>query len=809
MAVNREYWSGSETTTIYDIVFELPLFQGATVSGYEYFDNSFVGKCKKGDINPQDDIDVSYSFCKTDSNFAPCKAKLLCGYSTSYNPASQRGKQYDVSLQGYDIGLGIKEAILRYSTRIQYTSTAPTTLKTTNIPNTNTENKKPLEAYANGNYYYDFSAINLAPVLKVNPRNFMMVIMVNCSKLKEDKSLSDYETEGSLIFNGSERCDLKTYIQHYEPLGYNVITGVWCLLKINPFDNRNVNSGKIGISAMTVDRYSLDYIGSDDDNYIFNAKLPIRGDIYTGSSFKYTTDNDSIIAGSFTWNGYSQQIIAGCLENSSPIYPYEFINIGLGDKFKLYKYNNTYLTATTISDFDNVENFREWCRKQTAYFGLPFRENRDFSNVDENLTDERIMWGIIDSSGITHGEYTTGTNNTKNPLYNSDNLQDDSGWKTGGGGGGDDRYAGSTRLPSKRTSLDAGYQCYKMSVLDMRHLVSQLNSAINSTESELDLKMAFLGNEPYQNILGAKILPFDITYIGNVTSGSAPVFIGNWSSQISAPLVNIQTAVANINWGTKSLDRVYNNFMDYEPYTTIDLILPFTDSVVLPPDMFMGHSVTIESAIDVFANTIVHYIFVDDILYTSVSGNVSFDLPIASFSGMDSVYAQYDIANRKGAIVGQAAQSMLGYVQGAAIASQVTTQMSNKKGYVPPPLYQSAGMVSLAGGAVSAATSLANYLYEKQRADNTKPQPVQVQGSSGNANFSNIQHPILIIKRKQTVPEYNQTVFSSLNGFACDIIDIIGKYTGITKVLNPQLNFKANMTIKNMIVEALSEGIML
>lgn len=789
MSVNKEYWSGSETTTIYDIDFELPLFQGATVSGYEYFDNSFVGKCKKGDINPQDDIDVSYSFCRTDSNFAPCKAKLLCGYSTSYNPASQRGKQYDVSLQGYDIGLGIKEAILRYSTRIQYTSTTPTTLKTTNIPNTNTENKKPLEAYANGNYYYDFSAINLAPVLKVNPRNFMMVIMVNCSKLKEDKSLSDYETEGSLIFNGSERCDLKTYIQHYAPLGYNIITGVWCLLKINPFDNRNVNSGKIGISAITADRYSLEYIGSDDDNYIFNAKLPIRGDIYTGTTFKYTTDNNSIEAGSFTWTGYSQQIIVGCLENSSPIYPYEFINIGLGDKFKLYKYNNTYLTATTISDFDNVENFREWCRKQSAYFGLPFRENRDFSNVDENLTDERIMWGIIEN-GVTHGEYTTGIGNILNPLYNSDNLQNDSGWIPYSPTPTGDDDIGNLTTILRHGTYTAGCNFYVMTSAQLNALTTFLNTGYQPSDE--DFIKDFKGINPFEYITSVLYYPFDIPNIPDIQT----IKVGALDTGLSTKKLITSYGIDNIyDFGNFNITPYFNDFRDFSPYTQITLQLPFCSSITLDTGLFMGHSVNVKMVVDYITGNCSCFVYRDELLMSVVNGTIghSISLTLKSMSDFQNKLQNLSLqrqTNNRNTLFGVGAS--IGTIVGGVASAN--------------PLLITGGV----GGLIKSADTYAqNKSATEYQSSHTVPN-IGTTGANSPINDMVCELlPRIIITRPKSInsdmSQYGKTV-----GYACNKSGLLSDFDGLTVCTTAKLDeIEATETEKEMILNLLTSGVYL
>lgn len=535
MSVNRDYWSGSETKTVYGVDVELPLFpvNSATVRTYPYFANSFVAKTKDNGVDWKQPIDTSYSFCRTDNNYCGCKSVVVCGYATSYNPAAQRSRKYDINIDSFDVGLGIKSGVSSTAdSYIQYTASSASTLKCTTIPNTNTENKKPDTLAYNSETFYKFNK-NFAPILKVNPRDYMLVIMVNCAKLKDDKTLADFATDGSSIFNGTAMCDLKTYLLKYYEEGYTIITGVWCFVVANPTAPTNIGSN-IAPVLYSTNTINIDYTGSDGDAYTFSANLPSMFNIFGGTSFRYTPDDERTIGLSFSLQDalrFGEIIIAGTLNggNSYITYPYQFGPVHVGDYFKIYENaNKTYLlTAATVDDFGGLDTFREWCRKQTAYFGLPFRENRDFTNVNEALTDERIMWGIIDSSGVTHGEYTIGIGNLTNPLYNSNNLQDDSGWKPGGGGGGDrpkpdpDKNPILPGTPGFSLATASGSKSYVITSSEFEEIWNDVYIRESGAWKDIMEGLELFGSNPLNAILTYRWYPFTLG-----GSSTYPVILG-------------------------------------------------------------------------------------------------------------------------------------------------------------------------------------------------------------------------------------------------------------------------------------------
>lgn len=493
------------------------------------------------------------------------------------------------------------------------------------------------------------------------------------------------------------------------------------------------------------------------------------------------------------------------------------------DKLSSYYVNGNYIYAGRTDR--NVlgstkEAFREAIRSRVAYFGLFFTDRsallynnsaNEWTTYDDLFSHEDMHCGIIDGSGTTHGEYTSGKKNYGQKQYGSKDLASDTNVipiTPGGGFSPDAKFNGSISLHTNSVYM-RGFSSYVIPVSNFQSIISKLNSQIQSLaiaqDSDVfkDLYHFFLGNEPYKAILGAKMIPFGFNLLGTITTGEFPVYIGNWNSEINARAIALQTSTVNMYWGNKSVPKTFNCFLDYEPYTSLTLDLPYSSSIELPASIFVGHTLSVESAIDIFSNSISHYIFVDDILFTTAIGNCCFDMPIATYSGMQYANALWETRNSEVNNVFNTVSSVGGNVVAGLISSSIhpagsATGSTNTQAQIS---YGLAGVSALQG----IYNGVQLHTYEKA----LKPQPALLQMGAGNSNFANIQHPILIIQTPKYIDKYNESTFSKLNGFACHYVDYIKNFTGFTQIINPNLTFDAPTEVKIAIAQALAEGVIL
>lgn len=229
-----------------------------------------------------------------------------------------------------------------------------------------------------------------------------------------------------------------------------------------------------------------------------------------------------------------------------------------------------------------------------------------------------------------------------------------------------------------------------------------------------------LFSDPMEAIIGLSIIP-----INPPAAGSKSVKIGDVDTGISMPYIGRQFVEKDL--GSVTIDPYIGSFMDYSPYTKIDIYLPYVGFRSLDPSDVMGTTLSIKYIIDV------------------VTGGCN---AVINVSGKGAIY-QYNgscIAN-----VPLSAINYSGAIQNAvsALSSGVMTVAGIASGQAPI-----AGM-GIAGLAANAANT----------AVNTK-EHIQRSGSMGGAaGLCSVQFPYVVIERPRiSAPEnYNGFVGNTLN----------------------------------------------
>lgn len=134
--------------------------------------------------------------------------------------------------------------------------------------------------------------------------------------------------------------------------------------------------------------------------------------------------------------------------------------------------------------------------------------------------------------------------------------------------------------------------------------------------------------DPAQSIISIVQFPFQIANQGTLTGLSTVAenfYWGRWNSGISTSRLSSETI--KIDWGELTYSnqpnsptgRWFGNFMDYAPYTKVDLYLPWcTGFVNLDVNEFYPGSIKIETYVDLVSGSCVHNVWgkqVDETFY--------------------------------------------------------------------------------------------------------------------------------------------------------------------------------------------------
>jgi len=249
--------------------------------------------------------------------------------------------------------------------------------------------------------------------------------------------------------------------------------------------------------------------------------------------------------------------------------------------------------------------------------------------------------------------------------------------------------------------------------------VQALGDYLWSSAFDVDTLKKLFG-DPMEAIIGLSIVP-----VNPPGAGSKNVKIGDVDTGISMPYIGRQFVEKDL--GSITIDPYIGSFMDYSPYTKIQIYLPYIGFRDLSPEDVMGTTLSIKYIIDV------------------VSGGCN---AIINVSGKGAIY-QFNgsaIAN-----IPLSAINYSGAIQNAvsAIGSGLTTVAGIATGN---PAMGALGVAGLVSNAANTAV-------------NSKP-TIQHSGTMGGAaGLCSVQYPYCIIERPRlsTPARYNNFIGNTLN----------------------------------------------
>lgn len=248
-------------------------------------------------------------------------------------------------------------------------------------------------------------------------------------------------------------------------------------------------------------------------------------------------------------------------------------------------------------------------------------------------------------------------------LFDSNDPNPGDGDSHGGGGGGTDDLGGDpikdTGVPTIEATDSGLMTLYNPTVSELQALGRFLWS------DGLDLNsFKKLFNDPFDTLLGLSIIP-----IVPPTSGTKKIMFGNLDSGVSAKVISHQF-VPNVDMGSVTLGEVYNGALDYSPFTTVSIYLPFIGYRELNVQDIMNSKIHLVYKFDVLTGGCIAELYVDHLK----TGNKSKDNSkfrweshsglLASFEGQCAVnipLASQDYTNTIRAMIGA-----VGMVGGAA-----------------------------------------------------------------------------------------------------------------------------------------------
>ena len=466
-------------------------------------------------------------------------------------------------------------------------------------------------------------------------------------------------------------------------------------------------------------------------------------------------------------------------------------------------------TTHYVSDSDHIRYCRQYSeellediRIQIAFLGVFFLGDYIDSIDNMTLTHPSVYCGIIDEGGLTHGEYSKGTDNLDRQQMDWDDTSESEYDPSNPPKVDPNAYDGEFHT-GVLSAFAPPTDVYVIASNDFVNLISQLWDAMALVPAGDPLNEyvldTFLTVNPIDAILSAKYFPLS----ADVGGSSTTVKLGKYDTQI--PCKDLLLNQKKVDCGSvlifPTFGNGYSNWIDR--LCTITLYLPFCGSVSLDPELYMGRYVNVEYAIDLLTGNCSAYVsYTSDngrkVITDIASGNCAIDMPITGIQHMTLDSQLYNATEQ-------------------IKAMKVNNAVAGMKGIAGLGLSVASGnAIGSAASALSLGSTIYNTMHNEAVAeynlDHTQL-PVKMIGTTGACTGAMCELTPQIIFERPRLPD--NTVFSEKSyahtvGYACCISSTISHFHGYAEFASADHSgFSATASEKNAIMAALQSGVIL
>ena len=189
-------------------------------------------------------------------------------------------------------------------------------------------------------------------------------------------------------------------------------------------------------------------------------------------------------------------------------------------------------------------------------------------------------------------------------------------------------------IPVKKPSVTS-YQLsdthyYRLTVEQMKDFYKDLWS-LDITDVIVNQVTGIYGSL-IENVLSLRWFPIKSSDIGTNVANN-PIKVGYVTLGVSGYQYDTNNKV---NHGAAfDITKEYNSYMDYAPYTDIQVYLPFYGMLDLDTNLFMAHTLNIEYTVDVTSGLITYYISRDKTIVQQVQAKCAIEIPMTLSSMID------------------------------------------------------------------------------------------------------------------------------------------------------------------------------
>mgnify|MGYP006902870836 FL=1 len=504
---------------------------------------------------------------------------------------------------------------------------------------------------------------------------------------------------------------------------------------------------------------------NDETNKIFNYFLLTYSGIsnnnrqYSGTNMMYVLDDDEYPIGNREVWKYKTFTYLPKVLNSQ----------GAGSKGLSFSYSTQNKTFTFCCNgnpdywkkedvFDKSGNKltvllfngdKEYLLTQACFSGLYFTGDQTTAQratLGKDMTDEKVYTPII-TDGIITGEYVTGSKGAEQPSAEwTDDIREKTGF-TGPENIDPTKYTDLIKLNKPKLKTAGAFNTfYAMNENQLKSLANNLWTADDTKFEEILQGLKLMGENPMNAIISLNLFPFSIPPLAE-TAIDEEIKIGRVLMGCNGTKVKNIDSV--IDLGSIKLRNYFDNFLNYEPYSTAFLYIPYCNTIQISLNDFIGKTISIKLIVDYMTGACTAVVFADGIPIVYKNGVIAQSI---SVTGTDSATTASNVIN--------------------STLNQITNFSSFTAG-------------ALSGNVAGVVTSGVNIL-GKSLDYSAERTIYQSQGASSSGIESFLpQKPYFVIN----LPKYNlDSSFGQYHGYKTDFYSFINDLTGYVETDTPILS---------------------
>ncbi len=392
---------------------------------------------------------------------------------------------------------------------------------------------------------------------------------------------------------------------------------------------------------------------------------------------------------------------------------------------------------------------KDYILTQACFSGLYFTGDQttaQSATLGKDMTDEKVYTPII-TDGIITGEYVTGSKGAEQPSADwTDDIREKTGF-TGVENIDPTKYTDLIKLNTPKLKTAGAFNTfYAMNENQLKSLANNLWTADDTKFEEILQGLKLMGENPMNAIISLNLFPFSIPPLAE-TAIDEEIKIGRVLMGCNGTKVKNIDSI--IDLGSIKLRNYFDNFLNYEPYSTAFLYIPYCNTIQISLNDFIGKTISIKLIVDYMTGACTAVVFADGIPIVYKNGVIAQSI---SITGTDSATTASNVIN--------------------STLNQITNFSSFTAG-------------ALSGNVAGVVSSGANIL--GKTLDYSAERTIyQSQGASSSGIESYLpQKPYFVIN----LPKYNiDSSFGQYHGFKTDFYSFINDLTGYIETDTPILS---------------------